>query len=72
MSVKEDNLIARIEGFEKAYMLDRIKILGYLTLHTRQLDMIMTNRSMVDFYRSKMQKDIRALTDAASTGSGAP
>jgi pyruvate,water dikinase len=49
VSVKEDNLIARIEGFDKSYMLDRIRILGYLTLHTRQLDMIMTNRSMVDF-----------------------
>jgi pyruvate,water dikinase len=72
VSVKEDNLIARIEGFEKTYMLDRIKILGYLTLHTRQLDMIMTNRSMVDIYRSKMQKDIRSLTDASSSESGAP
>jgi pyruvate,water dikinase len=72
VSVKEDNLIARIEGFDKSYMLDRIMILGYLTLHTRQLDMIMTNRSMVDFYRSKMQKDIRSLTDAASTENGNP
>ena len=34
--------------------------------------MIMTNRSMVDFYRSKMQKDIRSLTDASSNGNGDP
>jgi pyruvate,water dikinase len=59
--LKEDNLIARIEGYDKTTMLARLKILGYLTLHTRQLDMIMTNRSKVDYYRAKMHKDIRTL-----------
>jgi hypothetical protein len=34
--------------------------------------MIMTNRSMVDFYRSKMQKDILTLTDASSKGNVDP
>ena len=59
--VNADNLDARMEGHEMEYMLGRLKILGYLTLHTRQLDMIMGNTPMVNYYMTKLTRDIDSL-----------
>lgn len=56
--INGDILDARLEGRRMDYMLDRLKILGYLTLHTRQLDMIMGNRSQVNYYMNKLSDDI--------------
>jgi pyruvate,water dikinase len=56
-----DNLTARVEGHEMEYMVERLKILGYLTIHTRQLDMIMARKSAARYYYSKLKKEIDEL-----------
>jgi pyruvate,water dikinase len=61
VQLNEDNAIARLEGRDKDYMIERLRILGYLTLHTRQLDMIMSKPAAVSYYRSKILKDIEGI-----------
>jgi pyruvate,water dikinase len=61
VDVKEDALFARLEGEPQDFMLDRLKALGYLTIHTRQIDMVMLNDSEVEHYREKMLKDLKNL-----------
>lgn len=61
-TISQDSLIARVEGLDQESMKKKLKILGYLLIHTRQIDMIMSNSASVEFYRSKMEKEIRDLT----------
>lgn len=58
VDVQEDSLFARLEGEPLDYMLSRLRILGYVTIHTRQIDMVMLNDADVQYYRDKMIKDI--------------
>ncbi len=70
VDVKEDALFARLEGEQKDYMLSRLRILGYLTIHTRQLDMIMLNEAVVRYYAEKFTQDLDrlAMTEGPAPG----
>ncbi len=59
--VIKDCLRARVEQNDADTMVAHLKVLGYLTIHTRQLDMIMTNPSMVAHYRKQLSERIALL-----------
>jgi pyruvate,water dikinase len=64
--VTKDALRARIEQHDTETMVAKLKMLGYLSIHTRQLDMIMTNPAMVKRYGVQIQKQIETLLAASS------
>ena len=63
--VKEDAVFARLEGYDENYMMQRLKVLGYLLMHTRQLDMIMANDASLQQIREKMCKDLETIVKVA-------
>jgi pyruvate,water dikinase len=58
VDIKEDSIFARLEGEAKDYMLERLRILGYISVHTRQLDMIMLNAEQASHYYYKIINDL--------------
>lgn len=68
--IAKDALRSRIEQHNAATMADKLKILGYLTIHTRQLDMVMANPVMLKHYREKMIGQIEAMLAKGSRGPG--
>ncbi len=60
-NVKEDSLLARVDNADDEYMKTRLIILGYLIMHTRQIDMVMGSVASVNAYRDKLDRDIQSL-----------
>ncbi|MFH1479992.1 MAG: PEP/pyruvate-binding domain-containing protein, partial [Pseudomonadota bacterium] len=56
---KEDTIFARIEGHKQDFLEERMKMLGHLIVHTRQMDMVMYNDAMVDWYYKDLLKGIK-------------
>jgi pyruvate,water dikinase len=65
--LREDAVFARVEGYEQAFMEDRLKVLGYLAMHTRQIDMVMADPAQVAKYAEKIRKDIDKILGMAHT-----
>jgi len=58
IEVKDDALIARVESLPTRDLMDRLRVLGYLIIHTRQLDMIMRIPQQVRMHREKILREI--------------
>ncbi|CAB5161819.1 PEP/pyruvate binding domain protein [Olavius algarvensis associated proteobacterium Delta 3] len=63
VEVKGNSLFARIEGYPADLIRIRLKILGHIIIHTRQLDMAMYNDRMVDWYLKENIKAIKSFID---------
>jgi len=61
LKVIEDTVTARASALPQERVLELVKIVGYLLMHTRQLDMIMGNQRSIDHYRAKLEEDIATL-----------
>jgi len=61
LEAREDALMARVEGLPQAELMDRLKILGYLIIHTRQLDMVMRIPEQVRQHREKILREVRQM-----------
>ncbi len=67
---RSDALLARIKMAPIDFLEQRLNILGYLTLHARQLDMVMTQPGAVERYREKFVLEIEAMLAAGPKSSG--
>ncbi len=61
VELQSDALLARVKKRPREYLEKRLEILGYLTLHARQLDMVMSGQGAVEQYKEKFLADIEEM-----------
>jgi pyruvate,water dikinase len=61
VKITSDVVTARRTGLEAHSIEETLRVVGYLLMHTRQLDMVMNNPAAVDYYSTKMRADIEGL-----------
>jgi pyruvate,water dikinase len=69
--VKQDAVFARLEGRDREYMEKRLELVGYLLVHTRQLDMVMTSGGL-EHHRERMRQDLKSLLHKDLGGAACP
>jgi pyruvate,water dikinase len=65
VDIKADALMARIEKRPIPYLHERLLALGYLIIHTRQVDMVMDEEGFIERFRAKIRADIRMIQERA-------
>ena len=74
IEVKGDALTARVEKQPIAFLKERLTVLGYMLIHTRQIDMVMADPGAVERFMCKIHTEIEAIftamnkEDASGTG----
>lgn len=56
-----DALTARVEKRTRKFLFSRLQVLGYLTIHTRQIDMVMADTRECQRYRHKFIAEIEEM-----------
>jgi pyruvate,water dikinase len=59
--VKDDALSALADGLDTTATLRKVRLLGYLLIHTRQVDMIMRESARAQALEEKLRKDMSEL-----------
>ena len=63
VEIKGDSLTARIEKRPTPYLRERLVVLGYLLIHTRQVDMVMNEEAFISGYLEKIHADIHMIRE---------
>jgi pyruvate,water dikinase len=69
--ISNDGVTARVEGYDEEVMKEKLRILGYLLIHTRQLDMIMFNDDSCLQLKGKLLGDISSVILSKSSSAAA-
>ncbi len=67
VDVKEDSLFARIEGVAAEVVEQALAVAGYLLVHTRQIDMVMSDSNAYRNYQVKFEQGIEAVLSSYSS-----
>jgi pyruvate,water dikinase len=60
VEIKGDTVFARVVGHSRTLTENRLQVLGHVIVHTRQMDMVMYNEQMIDFYYRDMAAEIES------------
>ncbi|MGA8184649.1 MAG: PEP/pyruvate-binding domain-containing protein [Terriglobia bacterium] len=70
--VQDDWITARAEGDDENGIKQKLRVLGYLLFHTRQLDMVMSNEASYAQWKQKLLTDISGVVLAKRTENTTP